>query len=103
MRVVAVRGELDLATAADLERPLEAALEAGDSVLIDLGRCEFIDSTGIAMIVRAWQRLEGDGERPRLVICGGNDQVQRVLEVSGVGDSIPILSSRDEGIAALRA
>jgi anti-sigma B factor antagonist len=104
VRVVAVRGELDLSTAPGLEGPLESALEGGEApVLIDLSDCEFIDSTGIAMIVRAWQRLDGDKERSgQLVIANRNDQVQRVLEISGLNLSIPIHPSRDEGVAALR-
>lgn len=106
VRVVAVRGELDLSTAADLESPLEDAVASGNAaVLIDLSDCEFIDSTGIAMIVRAWQRLdraadgEGDG---KVVICSANDQVRRVLEITGLELSIPIHSSRDEALTALR-
>jgi anti-anti-sigma factor len=104
IRVVGVRGELDLSTAPDLEGPLDDALVGGDaSVLIDLTECEFIDSTGIAMIVRAWQQLDGDHDRGgRLVIASSNDQVQRVLEISGLNLSIPIHSSRDAGLAALR-
>jgi anti-anti-sigma factor len=106
LRVIAVRGELDLSTAADLEAPLEEAIASGDaSVLIDLTECEFIDSTGIALIVRAWQRLdrnaEGDGSG-RVVICSQNDQVRRVLEITGLELSIPIHGTRDEALAALR-
>jgi anti-sigma B factor antagonist len=104
VRVVAVRGELDLGTATALEEPLNAAVSEGESpLLIDLTECEFIDSTGIALIVRAWQRLDNEGASGRLAIAIGNDQVQRVLEVSGLGDSIPIHRGRDAGLAALRA
>lgn len=104
--MIGVRGELDLSTASDLERPLEDAISSGDaSVLIDLSECEFIDSTGIALIVRAWQRLDrtadGDGDG-RVVICSYNDQVRRVLEITGLELSIPIHSTRDEALAALR-
>jgi anti-anti-sigma factor len=106
VQVIAVRGELDLSTAADLERPLEEAVSSGDaSVLIDLTECEFIDSTGIALIVRAWQRLDGaaDGEGSgRVVICSDNEQVLRVLEITGLDLSIPTHGSRDEALAALR-
>jgi anti-anti-sigma factor len=106
VRVVAVRGELDLSTASDLEGPLEDAVSSGDaSVLIDLSECEFIDSTGIALIVRAWQRLDqaanGEGSG-RVVICSDNDQVRRVLEITGLELSIPIHGTRDEALAALR-
>lgn len=106
VRVIVVRGELDLSTAPDLEGPLEEAIGSHDgSVLIDLTACEFIDSTGIALIVRAWQRLDkaadGDGSG-RVVICSANDQVRRVLEITGLELSIPIHSTRDEALAALR-
>lgn len=104
--VVAVRGELDLSTASDLEGPLEDAVATGEgAVLIDLTECEFIDSTGIALIVRAWQRLDkaadGDGNG-RVVICNDNDQVRRVLEITGIELSIPIHRTRDEALAGLR-
>ncbi|HEX5930025.1 MAG TPA: STAS domain-containing protein [Solirubrobacterales bacterium] len=106
IRVVAVRGELDLSTAPQLEGPLDDAIAAGDaSVVVDLSECEFIDSTGIALIVRAWQRLDraaaGDGEG-RVVICSHNDQVRRVLEITGLDLSISIHSTRDEAVSALR-
>lgn len=106
VRVVAVRGELDLSTATDLEGPLEDAVSSGDaSVLIDLSECEFIDSTGIALIVRTWQRLDvsadGDGSG-RVVISSANEQVRRVLEITGIELSIPIHSTRDQALAALR-
>jgi anti-anti-sigma factor len=104
VRVLAVRGELDLSTAPELQGPLEAALADGETpVLIDLTECEFIDSTGIAMIVRAWQQLESDEERSgRLAVANRNDQVQRVLEISGLNLTIPIHPSRDAGLASLR-
>jgi anti-anti-sigma factor len=106
VRVVVVRGELDLSTASDLEGPLEEVVSShGGAVLIDLTDCEFIDSTGIALIVRAWQRLDNaaDGEGSgRVVICSANDQVRRVLEITGLELSIPIHSTRDEALAALR-
>jgi anti-anti-sigma factor len=102
VRTVSVRGELDLSTAPELEGPLEEALEAGDgSVLIDLSSCEFIDSTGIALIVRAWQRLDKGEDGRALVICSDNDQVRRVLEITGLELSIPVHGTRDEALAAM--
>jgi anti-anti-sigma factor len=103
VRVVEIRGELDLATAPELEGPLEEAVRAAEPLLIDLSGCEFIDSTGIAMIVRAWQQLaDGNGEGNRVVICSANDQVRRVLEITGLELSIPIHGSREDALVALR-
>jgi len=104
VRAIAVRGELDLSTAPELEGPLEQALESGEgSVLIDLAQCEFIDSTGIALIVRAWQRLDSGNNGRSLVLCSQNDQVRRVLEITGLELSIPVHQTRDEAMAALTA
>jgi anti-sigma B factor antagonist len=103
----AVLGELDLHTAPELDGPLQDALSEADdaSILIDLSACEFIDSTGIALIVRAWQRLDrdagGDG-RGRLAICCSNDQVERLLKITGVEASISMHGDRDSALADLR-
>ena len=103
VRVVAVRGELDLGTAPELEGPLEEAVGAGEPLLIDLSECEFIDSTGIAMIVRAWQQLtDGDSGESRVVICSANEQVRRVLQVTGLEVTIPVHENRDAALSALR-
>lgn len=102
VQAISVRGELDLSTAPELEGPLEQTLENGKgSVLIDLTECEFIDSTGIALIVRAWQRLQSGENGRALVICSQNDQVRRVLEITGLELSIPVHTTRDEALAAL--
>ena len=102
VRTISVRGELDLSTAPELEGPLDRALESDEgSVLIDLSRCEFIDSTGIALIVRAWQRLNSGENGRALVLCSQNDQVRRVLEITGLELSIPVHTTRDEAMAAI--
>jgi anti-anti-sigma factor len=95
-----VRGELDMNTAPELERSLEAA--PGASIMLDLSDCEFIDSTGIALIVRTWQRLDSDGDG-RLVLCRVKHQVRRLLEITGVENSISIHDQRDTALAELRS
>jgi anti-anti-sigma factor len=104
LRVVSVRGELDLGTAPDLEGPLEEAVGSEEPLLIDLSECEFIDSTGIAMIVRAWQRLaNGDAASEQVVICSGSEQVRRMLGVTGLEVSIPVHESREAALETLRS
>ena len=102
-----MNGELDLSTATQLEGPLEEAVDSHKAaVLIDLTDCQFIDSTGIALIVRAWQRIDaaaGNGGEGGLVLCCQNEQVRRVLEVTGLEHSLRVFATRDEAVAALRA
>ncbi|MBS1886673.1 MAG: STAS domain-containing protein [Actinobacteria bacterium] len=106
VRLLEIHGELDLSTAGQLEGPLEEATSDEDgAVLIDLAECTFIDSTGIAMIVRAWQRVDGaagNGGQGGLVLCCQNEQVRRVLEVTGLEHSLRVFPTRDAAAAALR-
>ncbi len=102
MFVVTVEGELDMNTATDLERELEGPLAAQEALLIDLSGCEFIDSTGIALIVRSWQALDGDGSGG-LALCGIGQQVKRVLDITGLEATIPTHQSREQALERLRS
>jgi anti-anti-sigma factor len=102
VHVLTVSGELDLGTSPAFREPLEGVLEQKKpSLLIDLTECEFIDSTGVAMIVEAWHRLEDRGNG-RLALCCANPQVRRVLEITGINSSISIHAERDDALADLR-
>jgi len=80
--VVSFRGELDLATAGTAEAELEAALADGTPVLVDLRALEFIDSTGIALLVRV---IQGDGGAHRLSFVPSEfEAVNKVLALTGV-------------------
>jgi anti-anti-sigma factor len=94
--LIRVVGELDLSTAPQLEECLRSA-EA--NVVVDLSACEFIDSTGIALLVRASQGSDGDGAR--IAICGLKQQVLRVLQVTGVEEMILTKPTRREAIESL--
>ena len=107
IRVFAVQGELDMNTAPELESSLEDAIsQENTSIMLDLSGCEFIDSTGIALIVRTWQRLDRNGGgngRGRLVLCGFNDQVERLLKITGVASSISMHQERQAALDELQA
>jgi anti-anti-sigma factor len=81
--VVAVRGELDLSTAAELSRSLAAVLDQRlQAVTIDLAGLEFIDSTGLTLLVRTSKRLrEHEGV---LRLASPTPAVRRVLELVGL-------------------
>jgi len=106
IRAFAIRGELDMNTTPDLEQELDRALaDSSASIMLDLSDCEFIDSTGIALIVRAWKQLDGDGAQGsgRLVLCCVNHQVQRLLKITGVESSISMHEGRETALAELRS
>ena len=86
---------------------LENELAGLEPVLIDLSDCEFIDSTGIAVIVRAWQQRQGNdgasGAGGLLGLCAPDKQVSRLLEVTGVDASISIFDDCEQGTKELQA
>ena len=87
-----VTGELDLVSSPVLERELERAigLDAG-LILLDLRGLAFMDSTGLHVLLKAQQRAEQAG-RP-LVLTKGREQVQRLLDLTGVADLVRIVES----------
>jgi anti-sigma B factor antagonist len=82
--VVAVRGELDLATAPELESALLPGLGEGGSATLDLRGLEFMDSTGVRVIVAAHLAAEEHGGRLSVVRTAPESAVARVLEISGL-------------------
>jgi anti-anti-sigma factor len=81
--VVTVGGELDLETAPMLDRALGDIDETQvRRLLIDLRRVTFMDSTGLASIVRAHQFAQSNGQA--LVLRRGSRQVQRLFQLTGV-------------------
>jgi len=103
VHVVKVKGELDLNTAAQLESELERTLDKAGSVVVNLSACEFIDSTGVALLVNAWQQLDRNGGsgNGRLVLCCPSPQVRRLLDITGVESSINVHEDIDDALAAV--
>jgi anti-sigma B factor antagonist len=94
--VISVSGELDLASSPALEEELERVAQSdAQLVVVDLRNLEFMDSTGLSVLVRAHQRAEENGRRLGLV--NGSQQVQRLLTLTGVADRL-MLTDVPEGL-----
>jgi anti-sigma B factor antagonist len=102
--VFAISGELDQASAEQLRAPLQTEIGNGArSIVIDMTKCGFIDSTGLGVIVEAWKQLqERNGNSAGFAICCPEPEVRRLLEVTGLDQAIAIRSTREEAIAALK-
>jgi len=85
---ITVSGELDLASAPDLEAEL-LAVEATDArtIMLDLVGLQFIDSTGLRLLLNAQARSRADSNR--LVLLRPTDGVFRVLEIAGLANRLP--------------
>jgi len=98
-RQLSLTGELDLATAPRLAMALAQARARRSSVILDLTACDFVDSTGLALIVNTWREFDETAGIELLVVAGGDGQVARLLRISGVSDHIPIADT----VAAARS
>lgn len=84
VRVVTAEGDIDLATAPELQRELAAVIADGaDRVLVDLSAVGFLDSTGIGVLIAAQRSMPPGG---RLVVLAGQPRIMRVLELTGVDE-----------------
>jgi anti-anti-sigma factor len=82
--VVVIRGELDLATAPDLDAALTERLEAGQDVVVDLRELEFMDSTGLRALVASHARVEDKGPSFVVVRPRPGAHIAKILAISGV-------------------
>jgi anti-sigma B factor antagonist len=92
---LALSGELDLVSSPILEQALAGA-HASDAELIfvDLRRLEFMDSTGLHLLVKAQQRAHDAGRR--FAVIRGGEQIQRLFILSGVGELLLVVDSPEE-------
>ena len=99
--VVVLVGEHDLATRGDIEAALEAALEHGDGVAVDLSDADFIDSSTLHVLVSAARRAAENG-RGFSIVLPKNGAVRQVFELTGLLTQFDSTSSLDAAVDALR-
>jgi len=83
-RVIA-SGELDLSTAEELDAELKRAeASAPETLVLDLRELQFMDSTGLRVLVSAHARVEGTEQRFLIVRPLTGAAIERILAVAGV-------------------
>jgi anti-sigma B factor antagonist len=90
---LALQGDLDLANAKTAEAQLMGAFESGKEVLVDLGKLEFLDSTGIALLVMALRRHDGGQLR---FLPSETAGVRRLFTLTGLDQKLPFATEAIE-------
>lgn len=99
--VVTMPAELDMANCAETYAVLSAVIsQDADLITADLTGTTFCDSAGIHQIVRAHRRARGRGAELRLAV--GESPVNRVLELTGLGQIMPVYHDVQESLATSR-
>jgi anti-sigma B factor antagonist len=87
---VVLRGELDLSTVGKVQNELERVEQSSPStVVLDLSKLSFLDSTGLRCIVTADERARQAGRR--VVLVRGPDPVQRVFTITRLEDRLEMV------------
>ena len=99
--VIKVRGAIDLSSSGALATVLSGALEARKPVVVDACGVDFIDSTGLRVL------LDGRSAQSRSLLefalaCEADGSVARMLKVAGAGRFLQVHPSVDAAVAALR-
>lgn len=94
--VLALSGDVDLASASDL-RMLLVELGGSAPAFVDLAELEFIDSTGLGVLVGALRGLRAAGGDLR--IAGARAGIARVLSVTGLNRVFEQFLSVDDAMA----
>jgi anti-sigma B factor antagonist len=92
--VVCLHGELDLASAPLLQSEIENIAGDDGALVLDLEDLQFIDSTGLRIILATHERSRERGQE--FAVTRGPQQVQRLLSITRVGEHLHIVDSPDE-------
>ena len=90
--IVTVRGEIDIVSSPEFEEKLSTV---GSTVVVDLRHLEFMDSSGLAVLLRRKQMMDGSSDL-RLVVKPGI--IERLFEIAGLNRVFPIYSDLEAAL-----
>jgi anti-sigma B factor antagonist len=99
LAVVTAQGEIDVATSEPLRQALLAAEQQGARyVVVDLTAVDFLDSTGLGVLVGRLKLVRNHSGWLRIV-CS-NDRILRVFRITGLDKVFGIHDSLEDALAA---
>jgi anti-anti-sigma factor len=100
--LLAVEGEIDIATSPRLITALnEAVTDSAGALVVDLSAVGFMDSTGLALLIRAHRRMSRRG-RGFAVVCP-DGPVRRIFELTDMIRTLHVTPSRESAVSAAGA
>lgn len=97
--IVRLIGEIDLSNAQLLEEEMTRAVpDVARNVVLDLAETTYLDSAGIRMIFGLAETLKHRGQGLRLVVPEGAP-VERVLDLTNVGEVVPVDHTLESALA----
>jgi anti-sigma B factor antagonist len=88
--VVSVEGDIDLTTFAAVQSALDAARVGATVLVLDLRDVEFMDTSGLRLVISEQQRAEAD--QYRFAVVPGPNKVRRLFEIAGFPGGHPLFA-----------
>lgn len=97
--IIEVGGEVDVYTAPKLREAIVTAIEAGHTrLIIDVEKVDFLDSTGLGVLVGALKRVRADGGSLDIVCT--HERILKIFGITGLDKVFGLHASIDEARAA---
>ncbi len=95
LRVI-VSGEIDFASAPSMQARLIAACERerSRSLILDLTAVEFMDSSGLRVLLHLQRELSGD--HGALVLLGPTEEVRKILKLTGLDQHLAVAATLEQ-------
>jgi anti-sigma B factor antagonist len=98
--VLAVSGEVDVATVPRLREQLHGLVAQGSNkIVVDLDGVDFLDSTGLGVLVGALKRVRGSEGGELHLVCT-QPRIRKVFEVTGLTKVFSLFDTVDEAVGA---
>ena len=94
---VSISGRLDTTTSPELEAALKDSLDTVKELVMDLSDLEYISSAGLRVLLATQKVMNKQGE---MKVCGVNDVIMEIFEVTGFSDILTIVDADDATEAA---
>ena len=85
---VALKGELNVGTAPDLQNQLSEKFAETDSLIFDMAELDYISSAGLRVILYAYQTITSGGGT--MTVKNMSEDVRDIFEVTGFKDAMHI-------------
>jgi len=99
--IIEVRGELTAAADAALSDAYSRASELGDVVVLNFDGLEYMNSSGIGLLVTLL--IRANRQKKRLAICGLSDHYRNIFQITRLDDAIAIYAEEGDAVAAAAA
>ena len=92
--IVTFTGDLDIASEADAAASLKAAIDGAGMLVADLRELDFLDSTGVRVLLTAEAHAREHGVR--FGVARGDGMVRRLFEVTRIDQRFPVVDDPAE-------